>query len=67
MALQWERLEGGEHGGVALVERAWVPGGWLVRSVLVRGVPPASERVTGVGVGLGLAFVPDPNCNWSLE
>lgn len=59
-------------------ERLKVPGGWLVRSTrlnrdvanlhVVPGYPggPSGNYSTGggVGVGVGLSFLPDPNHTW---
>lgn len=59
-------------------ERLKVPGGWLVRSVRVSreqanhvvtpGFPggPSGSYTTGggLGVGVGLTFLPDPNHTW---
>ena len=55
------------------VERARVPGGWLVRaySATMSSIEGGNSFVGGkgighgVGVGVGLTFVPDPNDAWS--
>lgn len=53
------------------VERARVPGGWLVRaysatmSSVEAGHPLGKGVGHGVGVGVGLTFVPDPAYAWS--
>ena len=54
------------------VERARVPGGWLVRaySATMSSVEAGSTIIGGkgighgVGVGLGLTFMPDPEYAW---
>jgi hypothetical protein len=57
------------------VERARVPGGWLVRaySATMSSVESSGAGMAllggkgvghGVGVGLGLTFVPDPEHRW---
>lgn len=56
------------------VERARVPGGWLVRaySATMSSVEAGSSLIGGkgvghgVGVGVGLTFVPDPEHRWTL-
>lgn len=67
-ALDWEPIEGrcavSPEGMVtvrpdSVTERLPVPGGWLVRSVRYHAVND------GGGVGVGLAFVPDPRGEWN--
>jgi hypothetical protein len=57
---------------ISRVERARVVGGWLVRaysatmsSVQARNVIAADSVGHGVGVGVGLTFVPDPQYAWA--
>lgn len=82
--LVWERIElsqsSGDHvfHGVpgnarfVLTQRARVPGGWLVRTQLIRvlaGVRPVDQPWVGgvgVGAGVGLTFVPDPGHEWKV-
>jgi hypothetical protein len=52
--LSWEYIEVTTGGAVA---RTKIPGGWLVRSSL-------STRGSSGGMGIGLAFVPDPEHKW---
>ena len=67
-----------EHGYLRTIRRAKVHGGWLVQArVEIRdterhgaafGQNPQTVRVTfGLGVGLGLTFVPDPAHEWLLD
>lgn len=70
-ALQWERIGasdreidvGGQHQRVAeVVERAMVPGGWLVRNRRLwtgRGLRPVEV--------FALAYVPDADAQWIVE
>ena len=53
--MKWEKLDS----GIGEIWRAKVPGGWLVlaeRSVSFN---------NSAGIGVGLAFYPDPNHTWS--
>jgi hypothetical protein len=77
--LQWEVLEettvepGKNMCTIDRVERARVPGGWLVRahSATMSSVEAGNTFLGGkgvghgVGVGVGLTFVPDPGHTWS--
>jgi len=45
------------------IRRTKVPGGWLVESVKYN----RSFTGKGLGNGVGLTFVPDPNYEWKLE
>lgn len=69
MALQWEFIEGP---GRESTKRAPVLRGWLVvhslyserdRSFIQ---PGAAAGGIGVGLGVGLTFVPDPNHEWQV-
>jgi len=64
--LDWEFIEqnnkpisASEQG--SYTRRVKIPGGWLVESV-IRGM--VSD---GIGYGLGLTFVPDPEHKWKIE
>jgi hypothetical protein len=74
--LSWETIENWRD--CIYTERLNVPGGWLVRSTrLVRepsfvivppGLPAAGNTLPtggGLGAGVGLTFLPDPNHAWN--
>jgi len=64
MALTWELLtNAGTHlfldegaNDYAMITRAPVPGGWLVRYEV---------RCPEAGMGLSITFMPDPNHEWT--
>jgi hypothetical protein len=76
--LEWEQIEeqmvepDKDMCTIHRVERARVPGGWLVRaySATMSSVEAGSTIIGGkgighgVGVGVGLTFMPDPEYAW---
>jgi len=78
--LRWELLESEsiepsrEMMTINRVERARIPGGWLVRAYAATMSSVESGATLlggkgvghGVGVGVGLTFVPDPEHAWTL-
>lgn len=54
MALLWERCGYEDY-------RAKIEGGWLVKT------KETEYYIEGVGVGIGLTFVPDPKYNWKID
>jgi hypothetical protein len=60
------------NGRWLLTERAKVPGGWLVRThisrVLASAHPVDQPWVGGIGVGAGISitYVPDPEHTWDV-
>lgn len=51
--IKWETLEHNQNGSM---QRARVPGGWLVKF--------AGSGYAGEGFGVGLTFYPDPYHEW---
>ena len=62
--LNWEYIEQaskpakGNNGNY--IRRAKVPGGWLVESYV------GGQTADGLGYGLGLTFIPDPDHKWEV-
>ena len=54
MTIKWETLSPSARIGSRGVYRTKIPGGWLVET---------SQNTTN-GIGIGLAFVPDPEHSW---
>ena len=50
---EWEKIDG-------ITERLIVPGGWIVRSRLVK------ETVSGVAVSIHQVFISDPSYEWKF-
>jgi len=60
--LEWEIIERNQTTyGHDLIRRAKVHGGWLIESIKHQ-----TER-DGVGYGVGLTFIPDPNHEWKID
>jgi hypothetical protein len=55
VSVKWEMLSGSPGTGSRGVYRSKIPGGWLVESI---------RRSGDSGLGVGLAFVPDPEHQW---
>jgi|RhiMetdeSRZDD1v2_1073273.scaffolds.fasta_scaffold2815378_1 hypothetical protein len=55
VAMKWQTLSASGRPGSQNAYRSKVPGGWLVET----------SRSTQNGIGVGLAFVPDPNHEWN--
>ena len=68
--LEWEVLDDqcvepdDKMSTINKVDRARVPGGWLVRAYSATMSSVDSGDGHGMGVGVGLTFVPDPNYAW---
>jgi len=66
--LEWELLErivgkNFHH----IIRRAQVPGGWLIESskyVISKKTEMFRGTMSGVGYGVGLTFIPDPEYKW---
>ena len=66
MVLEWEEID---DTGISKINRAKVPGGWLVQSVVdaLTSMHEDMSPTDGYQWRESLCFVPDANHNWGIK